>query len=126
MLMLFHVLEKRVYQKCFYFYEGSDTFTSLIYCFLVLLAKGFVPLVVDMKMKCRTPCRGAGYCESFCGAGGFCCKRGWGGCPNEARAVAPTHFTCIKYRKSILFVQFFSLIVNAQKVCYSYTPDVNF
>jgi len=49
---------------------------------------------------CWTPCKGAGFCDSWCGQGNACCRFGNADDPQECKSVAfwPTHdtHTCVK------------------------------
>lgn len=61
-----------------------------------------VAYAVDPRMNCWTLCgsRG-GLCAMECGEGGYCCRKGSSGCPNDMSAVATImHHTCIRYKET--------------------------
>merc|ERR1719193_152534 len=59
---------------------------------------GRVAYVLNRKNNCWWTCKG-GPCAKICGHGGYCCRRGWKGCPSDMTAVAtPNYHTCIRYR----------------------------
>lgn len=61
---------------------------------------GRVAYVVNGADNCWSSCK-TGPCAQVCGLGGYCCRKGWNGCPSDMTAVAPNHHTCIKYRQSV-------------------------
>merc|ERR1711981_457223 len=46
----------------------------------------------DCWPKCGSK---GGSCPKFCGVGGFCCRIGYGGCPDGAAEASPKHHTCV-------------------------------